>query len=72
MTEQRTFSIPEVAEITGCCEETIRRHIRNDNLNAARPGKGYQVSRPELQRWWRDQGGGDLFNDDEGDSDATE
>lgn len=58
---QHTFTPSEAAELTGFSEETIRREIRAGDLKAAE-GHPQRISRPELARWWRDRGGGELFD----------
>jgi excisionase family DNA binding protein len=69
--KRQTYTVADAAEMTGYHPESIRRHIRNDQLNAAQTGQGdYRISRPELARWWREElGGGELFDDDGTDSD---
>jgi excisionase family DNA binding protein len=44
-----------------CHSETLRRAIRDGFLQAARLGRGYRLSRSDLQTFWTAQGGGQLF-----------
>jgi excisionase family DNA binding protein len=61
---RQTYTVSEAAELTGYHPESIRRHIRNDQLRAAQTGRGnYRIAHGELARWWRDElGGGELFD----------
>jgi len=64
VSDQQTYSVAEAAELTGYSKETIRRHIRADKMKAAGGGADrspYRIARAELARWWRDKGGGELF-----------
>lgn len=54
------YTVKEVAELVGYHEESIRRLIREGEINAAQKGSGpYRISREELQRWWTEDRGGD-------------
>ena len=44
-----------------CHKETIRRAIKEGSLRAAKLGRGYRVSRLDLEAFWQAQGGGALF-----------
>ncbi len=51
-----------------CHKETLRRAIRAGELQAARLGREYRISRADLQAFWTAQGGGDLFTPDQSQS----
>lgn len=64
--KKTTYSVEEAAKLTGRSAETIRRHCANGRLKAAGGGRGstWRISRIELAKWWKQQGGGDLFPED--------
>lgn len=64
----------EIADILSMNVQTVRRWCREGKLPAVKFGKNYRVSRPELARWWRERGGGELFadNDDQAEGGADE
>lgn len=57
-----TFTLAEAAEVLSCHKETLRRAIQAGELQAARLGREYRVSRADLQAFWTAQGGGELFS----------
>lgn len=57
-----TFTLAEAARLLNCHPETLRRAIRDGSLRAARLGRGYRLSRSDLQAFWTEQGGGSLFD----------
>lgn len=57
-----TFTLAEAAELLSCHKETLRRAIRNGELQAAKLGRGYRISRLDLEAFWTASGGGDLFS----------
>ena len=59
--DENTLTTDEIAELLSLDVQTIRRWCRDGELPAVKLGRYYRVSRPELARWWREQGGGDLF-----------
>jgi excisionase family DNA binding protein len=61
--DKLTFKLEEVAEILGLSTETLRRAIKAGKLKAMKTGREYIISRPELEKYFREQGGGDLFGD---------
>ena len=69
MQDQHTYSLKEAAAIVGMSTQTLRRAIVAGELKAfgggERGGSSYRISRVELANWWRDRGGGELFEDDE-------
>ncbi len=69
---KRTFTLAEAARLLQCHPETLRRAIREGSLRAARLGRGYRLSRADLQAFWTAQGGGLLFSPDEEGPDAPE
>ena len=56
-----TFTLAEAAELLSCHRETLRRAIRNGELRAAKLGRGFRISRFDLESFWTASGGGDLF-----------
>lgn len=56
-----TFTLAEAAELLSCHKETLRRAIARGTLRAARLGKGYRISRVDLEAYWTASGGGELF-----------
>jgi excisionase family DNA binding protein len=72
LAQQVTFTVAEAAKITGRSVKTIRRHAKSGRLKAAGGGRGtpYRISRPDLEAWWREQGGGRLFPDEGADEGA--
>ena len=57
-----TFTLAEAAELLSCHRETLRRAIRDGELRAAKLGREFRISRPDLEAFWIACGGGDLFN----------
>lgn len=51
----------EAANLLRCHKETLRRAILEGGLQAARLGRGYRISRADLQKFWTERGGGELF-----------
>ncbi|MCL1986044.1 MAG: helix-turn-helix domain-containing protein [Betaproteobacteria bacterium] len=60
-----TFTLAEAAVLLSCHAETLRRAIKNGALYAARLGREYRISRTDLQAFWAERGGSDLFGDGE-------
>jgi excisionase family DNA binding protein len=58
-----TLTVKQAAELVQFHPETLRKEIREGNLKAVGGGKSstYKISKVELEKWWRDKGGGDLF-----------
>ena len=56
-----TFTLAEAAELLSCHKETLRRAIARGVLRAAKLGKGYRISRVDLEAYWTASGGGELF-----------
>ena len=62
MKMRMAFTLYEVAELVGVSLRTIRREVDRGNLNVARVGeRRVRVSAPELARWWKEKGGGELW-----------
>jgi len=61
--EQGAFSLKEVADILNVHSETVRRLIKVGKLKAAKIGKDYRISKPELERYFQAMGGGRLFEE---------
>lgn len=60
-----TFTLAEAATVLSCHKETLRRAIAAGELQAARLGREYRISRADLQAFWTAQGGGALFSPDQ-------
>ena len=60
--QKNAFTLAEAAELLRCHPETLRKSIADGRLPAARLGRGYRVSRADLQTFWKDMGGGELFD----------
>lgn len=58
---KQAMTISEAAEVCGVHAETVRRWVRAGDLQAAKFGREYRISKTELARYWAGQGGGDLF-----------
>ncbi|WP_035066456.1 helix-turn-helix domain-containing protein [Nitratidesulfovibrio termitidis] len=65
-----TFTLAEAADLLSCHKETLRRAIKDGTLRAARLGRGYRISRSDLEAFWTAQGGGALFGDGESPADV--
>lgn len=60
-----TYTLSEAADILSCHSETLRRAIKDGVLSAARLGREYRISRNDLQTFWSERGGGELFTEAE-------
>lgn len=60
-----TYTLGEAAELLSCHKETLRRAIMEGSLQAARLGRGYRISRLDLEAFWAARGGGELFSREE-------
>ena len=56
-----TFTLAEAATVLSCHKATLRRAIQAGELQAAKLGREYRISRADLQAFWTIQGGGELF-----------
>lgn len=61
-----TYTLAEAADVLSCHKETLRRAIQAGELQAARLGREYRISRADLQAFWTVQGGGELFTPEPG------
>src|SRR5690554_1099382 len=61
------FDAKEAAELLLLHPETVRRFVREGLIKAVKIGRAVRIERAELERYWRAQGGGELFG--EGDKD---
>lgn len=59
------LTVSEVAEILNLSERTIQRKLRSGELSGAKVGGYWRISKADLKKWWREQGGDQLFRDDE-------
>lgn len=56
-----TYTLAEAADVLSCHKETLRRAIKMKELQAAKLGREYRISRADLQAFWTAKGGGELF-----------
>ncbi len=57
------YTSKQAAELLQCHEITIRRAIKSGKLKASKIGRDYRISKIDLGRFYREQGGGELFVD---------
>lgn len=57
------YSVRDVAELFDVDPESVRRWIRSGDLQASKVGRGYRVSRADLEAFYRSKGGGNLFKE---------
>ena len=57
-----TYTLSEAADLLSCHKETLRRAIMDGQLQAARLGRGWRISRMDLEAFWTAKGGGELFS----------
>lgn len=69
---KQTYTLGEAADLLSCHKETIRRAIKDGELKAAKLGRGYRVSRVDLEAFWANKGGGVLFEKQEAAAPVTE
>ena len=62
MVESMTMTIDEAAKVLGFSAAHIRRAIKNGELKAMESGRGFRISRPDLEAYYQSLGGGKLFN----------
>lgn len=62
-----TFSPEECAELLGIHVESLRRLIRQGDFPAAKLGGRWRTSKADLERYYRENGGGQLFARDASD-----
>ncbi len=60
-----TYTLSEAADLLSCHKETLRRAIMDGQLQAARLGRGWRISRIDLEVFWSAKGGGELFSKEE-------
>lgn len=60
--QKTTFTLAEAAQLLHCHTETVRKAILDGSLQAAKLGRGYRISRADLQKFWTASGGGELFD----------
>jgi excisionase family DNA binding protein len=61
--EKLIFTVTEAAALLNCHRETIKRAIRSGALKAGKIGRDYRISRGDLEDYFRQGGGGNLFAD---------
>lgn len=57
-----TYTLIEAAELLSCHKETLRRAIVDGQLQAAKLGRGWRISRIDMEVFWTSKGGGELFS----------
>ena len=63
--KQVAFSITEATKILGVSRSTVMRALNSGELKAARfASRTYRISAIELQRYWKERGGGELWPND--------
>jgi len=60
---EQTFTTEEVADLLDVDIQTVRRWCREGELTAAKMGRNYRISRPDLEAFYRSRGGGELFDE---------
>lgn len=70
--QKTTFTLAEAADLLSCHKETLRRAIKDGSLQSARLGRGYRISRADLEAFWAAQGGGELFSNEAADGQPEE
>lgn len=60
---KRLYTPHEAAELLLLHPETVRRFVREGLIQAVKIGRSVRIERTELERYWRSQGGGELFAD---------
>jgi excisionase family DNA binding protein len=60
--QKTTFTLAEAAQILRCHPATVRKAVLDGSLQAAKLGRGYRISRADLQKFWTASGGGELFD----------
>jgi excisionase family DNA binding protein len=64
MVEKAAYTIEEVREMLSFNEVTIRRAIKSGELKAMKTGRGYRISKMDLEAYYQKLGGGKLFQDE--------
>lgn len=62
MVEKAAYTIEEVKEMLSFNEVTIRRAIKSGDLKAMKTGRGYRISKIDLEAYYQKLGGGKLFD----------
>jgi excisionase family DNA binding protein len=60
----KTFTVQEVADLLNYSDTHIRRLLRKGDLAGVQTGRGWRISRADLEEWWTEQGGNQLFDGD--------
>lgn len=67
MEQKLIYTVEEVASLVGMHANSIYAYLRSGRLKGVKTRKGYggtwRISRAELEDWWRQQGGGKLFEE---------
>ena len=61
MERKLIYNLTESAELLMLHPETLRRAIKAGKLQAANLGRALRISAVELERWWKAQGGGEIW-----------
>ena len=63
---KQAYTVADVADLLDVTTASVRRWCRNGEIEAAKIGSaGYRISRPALETFWRERGGGELFADND-------
>jgi excisionase family DNA binding protein len=61
---QPAYTLEDAAELLQCHPQTLRRAVKDGSLRAAKVGKNYVISRPDLEAYYQAKGGGQLFKNE--------
>jgi len=62
MVQKAAYTIEETAEMLGFSVTHIRRAIKEGKLKAMETGRGFRISKPDLENYYQSLGGGKLFD----------
>jgi excisionase family DNA binding protein len=60
--KKEVYTVAEAAELLNCHDNTIRREIKRGKLRAAKVGNDWRISKADLEVYWTDIGGRQLFS----------
>ena len=64
--KQVAFSIIEATKLLGISRSTLMRALKSGELKSAKfANRTYRISAVELERYWKERGGGELWGDEE-------
>lgn len=71
-TPQQAFSVTQAAALLGFSMEHLRRLVAAGELRHARIGRTIRISRADLEEFYRQRGGGQLWKTDAPDDEGAE